>query len=619
MTLAHLDLDSSAAVDGAIERMVRDDVLGQLLDRRGRMAELATENGDVKLDWADHVAWALDHPAAIDEVEKLAAWIRSRFDHVIWSGMGGSVQAVHTLKGLFPPPPRSEGGSGRGASLLPPPRSGEGSGRGPNKADVLPPPRSGGGSGRGASKAELSIHPLDSTDPAALNRLLRLIAPAGDLAAGLSRTLMVGVSMGMTSEEPITHLIWFEGLLRANGIESPADHLLVMTLPGSYLDGFAEERGVRRESIQLDGQSHTPGRMSAPSTRVFLLPAALFAPGGVREILQRCQSEFQLQKGIAEANRSALIRADPFSRLAAWLSTHIDAGRDMVLLDLPERWAPVAPWIEQVVEESLGKDGRGLLIFYGQDLASAGRWPDRFTVLRVDEGSGVDVPGRPLATLHLDTQAGAISRLAVCAGLFSGWNLAVALVGYLQGMTFAGQPAVEGYKKYARELRDAPGGLPYPKDALSSDDGAVLAAAVRSFEAENRLAYFDLTVNAEPAGPLWETAQRAGMRFGNSVLQRPAKIRSGPRDYHSTEQSETAGPPGLLSLRVLVSDPEPVAAGDYDSRFLHAQALGTVFAMRDAGRPVLIVTVRREDGAEALAELLDDATARLGRASKSHG
>src|SRR5258708_793809 len=53
--------------------------------------------------------------------------------------------------------------------------------------------------------------------------------------------------------------------------------------------------------------------------------------------------------------------------------------------------------------------------------------------------------------------------------------------------------------------------------------GTVLAAVVRSLKAENRLDYFDLTVNAEPAGPLWDAAQRAGMRFGNWVLRRPAK------------------------------------------------------------------------------------------------
>src|SRR5258708_12759282 len=120
MTLARLDVEASAAMNAAIERLVGDDAIGQLLDRRGRMAELANENGDVKLDWADKEARALDHPAALDEVEELAAWIRSRFDHAIWSGMGGSVQAVHTIKALLPPP-RSGGGPGRGPTFFRPP------------------------------------------------------------------------------------------------------------------------------------------------------------------------------------------------------------------------------------------------------------------------------------------------------------------------------------------------------------------------------------------------------------------------------------------------------------------------------------------------------------------
>ena len=528
----------SPAIDEVIARLQREDVTGQILERRGRIAELATEAGDVKLDWSDQVAWALAHPAAIDGVEELARSIRERFDHLVWSGMGGSIQAVHALRGL---------------GLF------EGIG--------------------------IGIHPLDSTDPAALNRLL------GAIDGALDRTLMVGVSMGMTSEEPITHLRWFDELLRSHHVERPAEHVMVMTLPGSYLDRFAAERGSQRIDIQLNGASHTPGRMSAPSTRVFLLPAALARPGGLAELLRRCDAGAGLRRDMVEG--------DPFVRLAAWLSLQIDGGRDVLVLDLPRRWAAVAPWVEQVVEESLGKGGRGLLIFQDQDLQSAGHWPDRFSVLRVDEGAGAPLPNRPVVSLKL-----ADATLATTARFFAGWNLSVALIGYLQGITFAGQPAVELYKSHARRLRDAPGELPYPEENVT---GAMLAAEVRRLEEEGRLGYFDLTINADPAGPLWEAAREKGRWFGNHVLQRPVKVRSGPRDYHSTEQSETDGPPDLLSLRVLVKDPETVAEGDYTSRFLHAQALGTFFAMRDAGRPVLLATLHRANAAEALIDLLDDA------------
>jgi hypothetical protein len=419
---------------------------------------------------------------------------------------------------------------------------------------------------------------------------------------------MLGVSMGMTSEEPITHLRWFDGLLRARGVERAGDHVMVMTLPGSYLDSFAVEHGAQRIDVQLDGSSHISGRMSAPSTRVFLLPAALAEPGSLREILERCQSETRMRLGMPLAERRRLVETDPFVRLAAWLSVQVDGGRDMLVLDLPPRWAPLAPWVEQVVEESLGKEGRGLLIFHDQDLGAASSWPDRFSLLRVDEGSGAELPDRPVATLRLGRAMDGVSLLAMCARFFAGWNLAVAVIGYLQGVTFAGQPAVESYKAYARRLRDAPGELPYPTGGAGAPD---LAEAVRRLQAAGRLGYFDLTVNAAPFGPLWETSKSAGTHFANRVLQRPMKIRSGPRDYHSTEQSETDGPPDLLSLRVLLRDQEPVDEGEYSPRFLHAQALGTLLAMRDAGRPVLLATVDRSDAGPAVAALLEAAAAEL--------
>jgi glucose-6-phosphate isomerase len=543
----------ASSVDPTLDRLKREDVVGQILGRRGRMARLATEAGDVKLDWCDQVSWALAHREVVAEVEELAESIRSRFSHLVWSGMGGSIQAVHTLKGL---------------GLL--------------------------------DRFGLEIHPLDSTDPAALNRLLRELGAERDLRSALGATLMIGVSMGMTSEEPITHLRWFTDLLRGSGVEHPSEHVMVMTLPGSYLDSFASEQGARRVHIQLDGASHTPGRMSAPSTRVFMLPAALALPGRLLHVLGRCDAESRL--------RPAMVGTDPFVRLAAWLSIQLEAGRDMCVLDLPARWAPLAPWLEQVVEESLGKGGRGLLLFYDQDLGTATAWPSRFSILSIDEGSGRELPAAPRAVLPLGSPSDPESLLALCARFFAGSNLAVALLGYLQDITFAGQPAVEGYKSYARRLRDEPGELPYPADKV---DAAALAQKIETQERAGRLGYFDLTINGEPAGPLWKAALRAGRRFGNEVLRRPTKVRSGPRDYHSTEQSETDGPADLLSLRVLVEDPEPVNAGEYSPRFLHAQALGTLLAMRDAGRPVMLATVRRAEADTALTELLETTAAIL--------
>lgn len=571
-------------IEAGLERLRREDALGQLLEGRGAMAELAEEAGDRKLAWATQMAWVLDHPEALGAVEETANQLRAGgVRHLIWAGMGGSVQVVRVLcrLGVF-------------------------------------------------DGAGIAVHPLDSTDPAALNRILDEISKGRPLPEALAETFMVAVSMGMTSEEPITHLEWFEGLLEEHGVEGT--RVMVMTLPGSYLDDFARKRGARRLPIQLDGESHTAGRMSAPSTQVFLLPAALALGGkGLREVVERCQSAYRIRPGLAREERDRLVSEDPFIRLSAWLHAQIGEGRNAILLDLAGADRGFGPWVEQVVEESLGKGGRGLLVFLDQDLRAAHGLPDRVSVVRVGEGSGATLPDRPHHDLPLGTGDGTAGRLEEAARFFAGWDLAVAMLGYLEGITFAGQPAVEGYKRYARELRDRDGDLPYPERGLvaspdgeialwlepladagiaapadASDPAAALAALLRAMVAQGRLGYLDVTLNGEPAGELWD-AVGEGARELAAALHRPLKVRSGPADYHSTEQSETDGPPELLSIRILVREPEAVRAGAYSARFLHAQALGTVAAMRDAHRPVVLLQIRGMAQAPQVRGLLAEA------------
>src|SRR5258708_30944552 len=233
----------------------------------------------------------------------------------------------------------------------------------------------------GRENGHVTIYPLDSTDPAALNEIVReigqakhLARPSGEeastpafLRALLDDVMMVGVAMGMTSEEPITHLEWFTELLQQSGLR-PAEHLLVMTLPGSYLDRFAEVQQAPSLPLQLDGGTGTGGRMSAPTTRVFLLPAALLLtrlsgePRQLQAVLRRAWNEYDLALATERP-------ADhPFVQLAAALSdTSID-GACRLLLNMPEGWQVLVPWIEQLMEESLGDGNKGLVVFTAQPL-----------------------------------------------------------------------------------------------------------------------------------------------------------------------------------------------------------------------------------------------------------
>ena len=412
----------------ALQKLIDDDAIGQLRRRDGLMATLGSEGAELKLDWVEGVARLLADSKMLEEVEAEAKDIlQSGIRHIIWAGMGGSVLTVRVLceLGFF------------------------------NEQN---------------NHKSIAIYPLDSTDPAALNGIVRKIAaakklelPIGEessdpsfLRTLLNDVMMIGVAMGMTSEEPITHLEWFTDLVKQAGLR-PAEHLLVMTLPDSYLDRFAHEQQAPSRPLQPDGGTGTGGRMSAPATRVFLLPAALYLtttfpnqPGQLRQVLQRAWDDYNLELATSQPAEH------PFVQLAAALSAASSDGACRMLLGMPDGWRVLVSWLEQLMEESLGKEGKGIVVFDDQLLNHAAPGYLQNGMLHVRVVTETTPP--PEDQLFLLSQPSLASqepqnRLAALATSFLGWQLSMALYGYLQHITFAGQPAVENYKARARALR----------------------------------------------------------------------------------------------------------------------------------------------------------------------
>jgi len=649
--------------DATLQRLADDDIIGQLLRREGKMAELATENGVVMLDWVDGVEQALAHPEWLAECEREALEIlQSGIKHIIWAGMGGSVQTVYVLK----------------------------------RMGLLDTPN-------------LHVYPCDSTDPASLNRILREIAAddgqpiraatvmeRSPLAELLSRTMMIGVSMGMTSEEPITHLEWFEGLLKEHDLDSSA-HIQVMTLPGSYLDNFARPRGCRMFPIQLDSENHTGGRFSAPATRVFVRPVCLRlvadelmgtglgipdAPpkkalraiarlvgigsrgpkcdgSGIGAVLQMIQDGDRVGHSLTRFNRQLITREHPFIRLGVQIALREPAENRSVAVPSDTDFAP---WLEQLVEESLGKGGKGFCVFYGDQLwqscptmFTAG-WDDQADfsfVQRINTGVSIEDYAR-------------LMPFALVGGLFASLKLTVATFAYLHDIVFSGQPAVEAYKAYARKFRSMDE-VPFPpadatfgslslhtksivreSDSLSPESGErvgvrgltrvelhaelarfggdtqnaadMLAAIINAARRDGlgggkQPRYLDFTFNGEMPDDLRAVFEHARKVIANEALRIPAKIRTGPSDYHSTEQSEVDGPNELISIRFVAMKHEQVIAGTYDDKFLLAQARGTWQAMEDAGRWVVMVTMPELNATTTreLRELFEAVRARLAK------
>jgi transaldolase/glucose-6-phosphate isomerase len=571
----------------ALQKLIDEDAVGQLRRRDGLMATLGTEDGALKLDWVEGVARLLADPTQLEQVEAEARGIWQRgIRHIIWAGMGGSVIAVRVLCDF--------------------------------------------GFCSSTNKDQVTIYPLDSTDPAALNDIVRTIAAAKKLAvppgkdapnptflrALLDDVMMIGVSMGMTSEEPITHLEWFTSLLNQAGL-SPAEHLLVMALPGSYLDRFAHEHQAPSLPLQPNGGTGTGGRMSAPTTRVFLLPAALYLTthfpnqsGQLRSILQQAWDKYNLELAASHP-------ADhPFVQLAAVLS---DAGTDGIcrlLLSLPEGWQPIVQWIEQLMEESLGKVGKGIVVFDDQTLNNTAHSYNRDGMLYVRVVTGSPHQHQDNAFILSQpylTNTEPRHRLAALATSFLAWQLTMALYGYLHHITFAGQPAVENYKARARALRVQNDPLQAASnwDAITKDGrlmllapygitaqniAAVFANTLRQASSSRKqpgtpLSYLDLTINGEAPANIMSLISAHLHRIGNHLLGVPVKLRRAPAAYHSTEQSEMDGPPSLVSLRLLARDHEKIILGTYSDTFLQAQAVSTWQAMLEQGRSCFLLII----------------------------
>jgi hypothetical protein len=311
---------------------------------------------------------------------------------------------------------------------------------------------------------------------------------------------------------------------------------------------------------------------------------------------------------------------------------------------MPEEWKALVAWLEQLMEESLGKGGKGIVVFDDQTLdhAAPGYREDGMLHVRVvtEATPSKDAQGFLLAQPSLASKEPQ-NRLAALAASFLGWQLSMALYGYLQRIPFAGQPAVENYKARARALRTQPdplqvasnwspalhegiltllaphGGMSQDTqvygDSQRGDAGAAAFASVlqKALAADDTyrhpqeisLGYLDVTVNGEAQASLLAALDEHVHTIGNRLSGIPVKLRQAPAAYHSTEQSEMDGPPYLVSLRLIARNAEASLLGSYTNTFLHAQAVSTWQAMMEVGRPcfLLVIDGSLNDALESLA------------------
>jgi len=433
---------------------------------------------------------------------------------------------------------------------------------------------------------------LDSTDPAHIAAVER--------AAPLAGTFFLVSSKSGTTLETSDLFEFFWERAGGNGAQFAA-----ITDPGTPLAALGAKRKLRRV---FENPPDIGGRYSALSY-FGLVPAALIGVD-IQGVLERARV---MAQACAAADAPA---TNPGARLAAAFAAASAAGRDKVTVVTSPELASFGAWAEQLLAESTGKRGQGLVPVAGEPLGAPTAYGnDRlFVALQLDGSS--DPPAQALGALegagHPVVRLALKDRLDLGAE-FQRWEVAVALAGAWLGVDPFDQPNVAESKtntdRVLRQLREGqspsvPAAVEHQRFAEAL---AAWAAGISQGDYVALLAY--LPPSAEHDAAL--TAMRVAIRDALGVATTAAY---GPRYLHSTGQLHKGGTPRgvFLALETDGAPPLDVPGQGYAFGTLErAQELGDLIALERRGRRLL----RLRLGAGGLAEVVKA----LGTALRSRG
>lgn len=452
----------------------------------------------------------------------------------------------------------------------------------------------------GVADGFLDLAVLDSTDPGAVLARRRKIDPA--------RTLfVVSTKSGGTVETFSFMKYFYNETLSIVGPDAVGAHFVAITDPGSGLETTARQLGFRKIFLN---DPDIGGRYSALSY-FGLVPAALI---GIH--IDRVIDRAGAMAGNGGPGNCPVAGDNTAARLGAVLGEMALAGRDKVSLVTSPKIKYFGAWVEQLIAESTGKEGRGILPVDGETLGNPEVYgPDRiFVHLRLDGDTSADGPvetlhaaGHPVVRLRL-------RDLYDLSGEFFRWEMATVIAGRRLGINPFDQPNVESAKVLAKQMvaaYDKEGRLPALKPDFSAGGIRVYAgsgadsleAALREFL--SRAAAGDregaersyvaiqayITPGPEVDGALARLRERIRTDFRLAVT-----VGYGPRFLHSTGQLHKGDAGNGLFIQITGDTAEdvPIPDGPGETRssisfgvLKDAQALGDRQALIDAGRSVI--------------------------------
>ncbi len=446
----------------------------------------------------------------------------------------------------------------------------------------------------GRQRGHPALHVLDTTDPGTIAALRARLDP--------SDTLFLVSSKSGTTLETVSQFRYFWGEVEKARVRHPGHHFAAVTDPGTPLEKLARESGFRWIFLN---PPDIGGRFSALSY-FGLVPAALMGLD-VAELLERAIEMTH------SCDASVPVEKNPGAWLGAVFGALARQGRDKLTLIVSPRVRTFGYWVEQLIAESTGKDGTGIVPVEGEPVGPPGVYGDDrlFVHVRMDHDPddervrALERTGLPVVTITLRDRFD-------LGGEFLRWEIATAVAGSILGIDAFDQPNVQESKdntdRVLAEFVNS-GQLPAAETFDAREAGRAIAGLAgrggpRSYVAF--MAYTARTPQSERALAAMREAVRARTRFATTAGY-------GPRFLHSTGQLHKGGPREGIFVQVVQEDRRDVVIPGQPYSFSvlkQAQALGDYESLRSRGCPLVRVSIGRNHAA-GWRELAESVTAAL--------
>jgi transaldolase/glucose-6-phosphate isomerase len=464
---------------------------------------------------------------------------------------------------------------------------------------------------------------LDSTDPGQV----RALEEGLDLASTL---FIVSSKSGTTLEPNVFSSYFLDRVRQTPGVDDPAQHFVAITDPGSALQTFAENEGFRRV---FHGVPEIGGRFSALSNFGMVPAAAMGLDQG--RLLARAEAMAMACAETADA------KDNPGLLLGALIGECQRQGRDKLTLLCSPGVRDLGAWLEQLVAESTGKEGKAVIPVDREEPGSHSAYgEDRlFVYLRLDEAPDAaqdEAVERLVGAGQPVVQISLADRYDLAAEFFR-WEFATAVLGSILGVDPFNQPDVEASKLASKRLTEEferTGSLPAVEPVLRDDrSGLLLFADDRNRDGLGPLdaeaSFVDwLRAHFERLGPGDYFAVLAYLEMNEANESELQQIRHavrnrysvatclgfGPRFLHSTGQAYKGGPNSGVFLQITCEDAEDLPIPGRKTTFgvvKAAQASGDLEVLEGRGRRALRVhlTGKPEQALPVLRRLVQEALA----------